>query len=319
MRSNWEIASFQPSSLVPACKIVIVEEAAEIFEAHIITSLSPKCEHLILIGDHVQLRPSPSVYKLAKNYNMDVSLFERFVKNDFPSVRLNIQVRCRANVLQSHCLIRLFQHRMRPEICQLMTHFYSDLQNHRTVLTDRPAMIGVKQNLYFVNHNHPETMIAEGNSKQNVFEAEYVIALAHFLLKQGYDKSKLTILVMYLGQRALISRLMKTSPHQKMLQGLRVNVTDSYQGEENDIILLSLVRSNNVNNSIGFLKIHNRICVALSRARCAIFIVGNLNFLMEHEDRWKEISGTLVQLNAVGTGEHERDLKSCPINGIIRA
>jgi hypothetical protein len=75
------------------CKIVIVEEAAEIFEAHVITSLSPQCEHLILIGDHVQLRPNPSVYKLAMNYKIDVSLFERFVKNDFPNVRLNIQVR----------------------------------------------------------------------------------------------------------------------------------------------------------------------------------------------------------------------------------
>ena len=35
-------------------KIVIVEEAAAIFEAHIITALSTKCEHLILIGDHVE-------------------------------------------------------------------------------------------------------------------------------------------------------------------------------------------------------------------------------------------------------------------------
>ena len=77
------------------CKIVVVEEAAEIFEAHVITSLSPKCEHLILIGDHVQLRPNPSVYKLAVNYQIDVSLFERLVKNDFPNVRLNIQVRDR--------------------------------------------------------------------------------------------------------------------------------------------------------------------------------------------------------------------------------
>jgi superfamily I DNA and/or RNA helicase len=73
-------------------KIVIVEEAAAIFEAHIITALSTKCEHLILIGDHVQLRPNPSVYRLAKKYHFDVSLFERFVKNNFPNVRLNIQV-----------------------------------------------------------------------------------------------------------------------------------------------------------------------------------------------------------------------------------
>ena len=257
------------------------------------------------------------MYKLAKNYNIDVSLFERFVKNDFPSVRLNIQVNCRANSFYSHCLMRSFQHRMRPEICQLMTHFYSDLQNHKSVLTDRPNMIGVTHNLYFINHNHPEEMIAEGNSKQNVFEAEYVIALAHFLLKQGYDKSQLTILVMYMGQRALISRLMKASPHQKILQGVRVNVTDSYQGEENDIILLSLVRSNNLSNSIGFLKIHNRICVALSRARCAMFIVGNLDFLMEHEDMWKKIRRTLVKLNAVGKGERRPDLKYCRIDSVL--
>lgn len=74
-------------------KIVIVEEAAAIFEAHIITALNTKCEHLILIGDHIQLRPNPSVYRLAVKYNIDVSLFERLIKNKFPNVRLNIQVR----------------------------------------------------------------------------------------------------------------------------------------------------------------------------------------------------------------------------------
>jgi len=45
-------------------KVVIVEEAAEVLEAHIVTALSQKCEHLILIGDHKQLRPNPTVYRL---------------------------------------------------------------------------------------------------------------------------------------------------------------------------------------------------------------------------------------------------------------
>ncbi len=288
--------------MVLGCKIVVVEEAAEIFEAHVITSLSPKCEHLILIGDHVQLRPSPSVYKLAVNYKIDVSLFERFVRNDFPSVRLNIQVRYiqKINRDKSHFLI--FKHRMRPELCQLMLHFYDNLQNHESVYTERPSIIGVQQNLFFINHTHPEEIFVEGNSKQNKFEAEYILALAHFLIKQGYEKSKITILVMYLGQRALISYMMKNSPYSKILHGIRINVTDSYQGEENDIILLSLVRSNNKTNTIGFLKIHNRICVALSRARCAMYIVGNLNFLMEHEAMWKNIATTLLKANAVGKG-----------------
>ena len=78
-------------------KIVIVEEAAAIFEAHIVTALSTRCEHLILIGDHVQLRPSPSVYRLAVKYNIDVSLFERLIRNGFPNVRLNIQVKFTKN------------------------------------------------------------------------------------------------------------------------------------------------------------------------------------------------------------------------------
>jgi len=47
-------------------RIVIVEEAAEVLEAHVVTTLSGHCQHLILIGDHQQLRPSPNVYDLAE-------------------------------------------------------------------------------------------------------------------------------------------------------------------------------------------------------------------------------------------------------------
>jgi hypothetical protein len=75
-------------------RIVIVEEAAEVFESHIVASLSKNCEHLILIGDHVQLKPSPSVYKLAKDYKFDVSLFERLINNNTKKVRISLSVHC---------------------------------------------------------------------------------------------------------------------------------------------------------------------------------------------------------------------------------
>jgi len=52
-------------------KIVVIEEAAEVLEAHIITSLSVSCQHLILIGDHLQLRPPTTVYQLAKEYHLE--------------------------------------------------------------------------------------------------------------------------------------------------------------------------------------------------------------------------------------------------------
>ncbi|XP_075442165.1 NFX1-type zinc finger-containing protein 1-like isoform X2 [Ascaphus truei] len=97
-------------------KIVVVEEAAEVLEAHIITTLSSNCQHLILIGDHQQLRPTTTVYELAKNFNLDVSMFERLIRMDVPHVRLN------------------YQHRMRPEIARLLTpHIYDNLENHESV------------------------------------------------------------------------------------------------------------------------------------------------------------------------------------------
>lgn len=63
--------------------IVIIEEAAEVFEAHLITALSKNTQHLILIGDHQQLKPNPAVYELQQHYNLDLSLFERLVKSGF--------------------------------------------------------------------------------------------------------------------------------------------------------------------------------------------------------------------------------------------
>ena len=68
--------------------------------------------------------------------------------------------------------------------------------------------------------------------------------------------------------------------------GVHATVVDNFQGEENDIILLSLVRS----NKIGFLKIANRVCVALSRARKGFYIIGNASLLDENDpDLWRKI------------------------------
>lgn len=50
--------------------IVIVEEAAEVLEAHIITSLTNYCQHLILIGDHQQLKPSTASFKIETHYKL---------------------------------------------------------------------------------------------------------------------------------------------------------------------------------------------------------------------------------------------------------
>uniref|UniRef100_A0A8C3MVS2 Zinc finger NFX1-type containing 1 n=1 Tax=Geospiza parvula TaxID=87175 RepID=A0A8C3MVS2_GEOPR len=257
-------------------RIVIVEEAAEVLEAHTIATLSRECQHLILIGDHQQLQPSANVYDLAKNFNLEVSLFERLVKVDFPFVCLK------------------YQHRMRPEIAQLISpHIYQKLENHPSVL-EYENIKGVSTNVFFVEHEVPEQEIQEGKSHQNPHEAHFVVELCKYFLCQGYEPSQITILTTYSGQLFCLRRLMPAN----IFEGVKVHVVDKYQGEENDIILLSLVRSNKEGRP-GFLQIPNRICVALSRAKKGLYCIGNMRMLGK-VPLWNKIIETLGKSGHLG-------------------
>ncbi|KAM3664102.1 NFX1-type zinc finger-containing protein 1 isoform 1-T1 [Ammospiza maritima maritima] len=257
-------------------QIVIVEEAAEVLEAHTITTLSRECQHLILIGDHQQLQPSANVYDLAKNFNLEVSLFERLIKVDFPFVCLK------------------YQHRMRPEIAQLISpHIYQNLENHPSVL-EYENIKGVSTNIFFVEHEVPEQEIQEGKSHQNPHEAHFVVELCKYFLCQGYEPSQITILTTYTGQLFCLRRFMPA----KVFEGVKVHVVDKYQGEENDIILLSLVRSNKEGRP-GFLQIPNRICVALSRAKKGLYCIGNMRMLGK-VPLWNKIIVTLRKNGHIG-------------------
>ena len=95
---------------------MIVEEAAQVLESHIVCSLTPDCQQLIMIGDHQQLRPSVNVNELATKYQLDVSLFERLIMGGMEAVQLGVQ------------------HRMRPEVARLIVPaIYSQLENHSSV------------------------------------------------------------------------------------------------------------------------------------------------------------------------------------------
>lgn len=67
-----------------------MEEAAEVLEAHIVTCITKHCEHLILIGDHRQLQPNPNVFELATLFKLNISLFERMIKNDLNWYQLKV-------------------------------------------------------------------------------------------------------------------------------------------------------------------------------------------------------------------------------------
>ena len=270
-------------------RIVIVEEAAEVLEAHIIASLTPGCQHLILIGDHKQLRPTPAVYDLAKRYKLDVSLFERMVNVGIQCEMLNVQ------------------HRMRPEIATLMKHIYDDLENHESV-EKYEDIKGMKKNMFFIDHQYIEESGNQSHSHVNEHEAKFLVALCRYLLQQGYKADQITLLTTYTRQMyAIRDCLQEEDAIRESLRAendpsvgcVRVTTVDNFQGEENDIILLSLVRSNK-DEKVGFIKIVNRACVALSRARKGFYCIGNFGLLSKHSDIWKKIITDLKASSSIG-------------------
>ncbi|PSN46044.1 hypothetical protein C0J52_07667 [Blattella germanica] len=259
-------------------KIVFVEEAAEVLESHIIVSVTKHCQHLILAGDHQQLRPSTSVYKLAKDYKLDISLFERMLNNGM------------------HCEVLKVQHRMRPEIASLISpSIYPELHNHQDVKHYK-KILGVKKSLFFIDHTHPDEQVGDSFSKKNEHEGQFLIALCRHLIMQGYETNAITILATYTAQMLYLKNLSK---QYKLLQNVHITVVDNFQGEESDIVLLSLVRSNE-KGIIGFLKIENRVCVALSRAKKGMYIMGNMKNLTQSSDIWPKINETLQQQESIG-------------------
>lgn len=148
---------------------MLVEEAGEVLEAHILSSLNSGTKNLILIGDHKQLRPKVESYELTTvsggGYQLDCSLFERLVLNKLPSATLGTQ------------------HRMRPEISEFVrTQTYPTLKDHESV-QNFANIRGVISNAVFIDHQFPET--GEGmdgdykmtKPRSNISEGECVLKL----------------------------------------------------------------------------------------------------------------------------------------------
>ena len=182
--------------------MVLVEEAGEILESHILTALAPQTQQLVLIGDHKQLRPKVN-YDLSvekgDGYDLNRSLFERLILRGFPHQVL------------------IQQHRMRPEIADLVRSLtYPNLIDAPKTLS-RPNIRGLQDNLIFISHTQPENDSQEaGNwqdtssasSKQNRFEVDLVLKIVRYLAQQGYGTDDIVVLTPYLGQLRLLQTVL---------------------------------------------------------------------------------------------------------------
>ncbi|KAF9649047.1 hypothetical protein BDM02DRAFT_3095370 [Thelephora ganbajun] len=305
-------------------RVLVVEEAGQVLEAHILASLVDSVQHLICIGDPKQLRPNLATYSLSMDsgrgkelFKFDRSLMERLADNGFPMSQINVQ------------------RRMRPTISHhIRTILYPKLEDNE-IVKYYPDVKGMSENVVFFTHNNKEDGGQESVSKVNSFEVKMIVDLVMYFLRQGEynNQGDIAVLCAYLGQlqkvRAELRSLKVTvavderDEDQLVRQGLqdedetpsieevavakhvRLGTVDIFQGQEAKIVIVSLVRNSGEfdtdNASIGFLKSENRINVALSRAKHGLYIMGNASNLRKNPT-WSTILDEMEKEGQIGFG-----------------
>lgn len=250
---------------------ILMEEAAQILEIETFIPLllqNPqdgfsRLKRWIMIGDHHQLPPVIKNMAFQKYSNMEQSLFTRFVRVGVPTVDLDAQGRARAS------------------LCNLYNWRYKNLGNlpHVQLLPEfSTANAGLLYDFQLIN---VEDFQGVGESEpnpyfyQNLGEAEYVVALFMYMCLLGYPADKISILTTYNGQKHLIRDIINRRCGNNPLIGRpnKVTTVDRFQGQQNDYILLSLVRT----RAVGHLRDVRRLVVAMSRARLGLYIFARVS------------------------------------------
>ena len=160
-----------------------------------------------------------------------------------------------------------------------ITPFYSE-KIDRLKLIDKP--------LIFVNtcdEDFREIRIKESTSLKNLGEAKVCIAVVDYLrnfYSSEFDNSSIGIITPYTDQMNLILELFTNPNNQKRYDNIEVNTVDGFQGREKEVIIISMVRSNDV-GSIGFLSEKRRMNVAITRARRMLVLIGDSNTVSKDE------------------------------------
>jgi intron-binding protein aquarius len=220
-----------------------------------------RLKRICMIGDHNQLPPIVKNITFARFSNLDQSLFARLIGFGVPYIQLNRQGRTR------------------PEIADLFRWRYGDLGDLQHVVESpeyKVANAGFANTYILINvedYNGKGETTPTAYFYQNVGEAEYAVALFQFMVLIGYPAAKISILATYNGQKELITDILaqrcgKDTPFAGM-SPKTVSTVDQYQGQQNDYIILSLVRT----VSVGYLRDVRRFVVALSRARLGLYIL----------------------------------------------
>lgn len=260
---------------------LFIDEAAQALEASCWIAIQ-KADRVILAGDHRQLPPtvkSPA----ALSGGLDKTLMQTICEN------------------KPRCVSMLtVQYRMADEIMQFPNQEFYDglLQSdpgvkYRGILDWDTAVEwveagGEERPPFRFPFEEGETLAPDGLSRINPVEAELALQTLHdYIERIGkdrilYERLDIGIISPYKGQVHLLRKMLRKDSYRKPLRHLiSINTVDGFQGQERDIILISMVRQNE-QGQVGFLADLRRMNVAITRARMKLIIIGHSPTLCRH-------------------------------------
>lgn len=271
---------------------LFIDEAAQALEAACWIAIS-KTDRVILAGDHHQLPPTIKCIEAARG-GLDRTLMQKVAANKPETVSLlKIQYRMHEDIM--HFSSHWFYHnelKAAPEV------------SHRGILAyDTPIVWFDTAGCDF-----EEDQLSESMSRINKQEAALLVEqLQSYIEKISKERvldesidfgliSPYKSQVQYI--RGLIKRNSFFKPFRKLIT---VHTVDGFQGQERDVIMISLVRANDQGN-IGFLNDLRRMNVAITRARMKLIILGDASTLTKHafyRELYKYITarGHVIQIN----------------------
>lgn len=260
---------------------LFIDEAAQALEASCWIAIQ-KADRVILAGDHRQLPPtvkSPA----ALSGGLDKTLMQTICEN------------------KPRCVSMLtVQYRMADDIMQFPNQEFYDglLQSapgvkYRGILDWDTAVEwveagGEESPPFRFPFEEGETLASDGLSRINPAEAELALQTLHdYIERIGkdrilYERLDIGIISPYKGQVHLLRKMLRKDSYWKPLRHLiSINTVDGFQGQERDIILISMVRQNE-QGQVGFLADLRRMNVAITRARMKLIIIGHSPTLCRH-------------------------------------
>lgn len=223
--------------------VLIVDEAGQCLEP-LTWIMLPMAKRLVLAGDPFQLPPTV-ISEEAKRMGFAVSLLESLVNNKFPVHLLDTQYRMESVIAE-------FSNR----------YFYEGkLKTAAPVSSDG-------NHLFFYDTAGADYAEQEDENSASLYNQQELQFVQRLIQVNEIHPQSTVFITPYNGQLQQAKDYFKDIPFQ------RFSTIDSFQGQEADTVVLSLVRSN-PNQQIGFLSDYRRINVAMTRARKKLYIIGD--------------------------------------------